>query len=189
MLLLGISIDEDGFTQPIVTFAENESYIVIDGFHRTRVGKELETIRTRLNGYLPITVIRPDREGRCDRIASTIRHNRTRGKHTITGMTEIVVELKRRNHSNEWIARELGMDADEILRLSQISGLAEMFKDKEFSEAWETTDPTVLENDIMEHELEEHEDLETEDIVQNSENNRKNEIKQDSNNVYVPRLL
>jgi ParB-like chromosome segregation protein Spo0J len=103
MMLLGISIDEDGFTQPIVTFAEDDNYTVIDGFHRTRVGKELATITNRLHGYLPITVIRPDREGRCDRIASTIRHNRARGKHTIGGMTDIVVELKRRNHSNEWI--------------------------------------------------------------------------------------
>jgi ParB-like chromosome segregation protein Spo0J len=133
MVLLGISIEEDGFTQPIVAFPEDEHYKVVDGFHRNRVGKEIPTITQRLKGYLPITLIRPDREGKADRIASTIRHNRARGKHTITGMTDIIVELKRRNHSNEWIARELGMDADEILRLSQISGLAEMFADKDFS--------------------------------------------------------
>lgn len=137
MVLLGISIDEDGFTQPIVTIQENGQYTVIDGFHRNRVGKEIPEINAKLKGYLPITIIRPDREGRCDRIASTIRHNRARGKHTISGMTDIVVELKRRNWSNEKIARELGMDPDEILRLSQISGLAEMFADQEFSEAWE----------------------------------------------------
>lgn len=139
MVLLGISIDEDGFTQPIVTFKEDGNYTVIDGFHRNRVGREIEPIRERIHNYLPITVIRPDREGRCDRIASTIRHNRARGKHTIAGMTDIIVELKRRNWSNEKIGRELGMDPDEILRLSQISGLAEMFADKEFSEAWEAT--------------------------------------------------
>lgn len=137
MVLLGISVDEDGFTQPIVTYKENGTFMVIDGFHRNRVGKEIMPIKMRLRGYLPITIIRPDREGRCDRIASTIRHNRARGKHTISGMTDIIVELKRRNWSNEKIGRELGMDADEILRLSQISGLAEMFADKEFSEAWE----------------------------------------------------
>jgi ParB-like chromosome segregation protein Spo0J len=138
MVLLGISIEEDGFTQPIVAFPENDIYKVVDGFHRNRVGKEIPAITQRLKGYLPVTLIRPDREGKSDRIASTIRHNRARGKHTITGMTDIIVELKRRNHSNEWIARELGMDADEILRLSQISGLAEMFADKEFSQAWTT---------------------------------------------------
>lgn len=156
MLLLGISIDEDGYTQPIVTFREDENYVVIDGFHRNRVGKEIESIRERVHGYLPVTVIRPDREGRCDRIASTIRHNRARGKHSITGMTDIIVELKRRNWSNEKIGRELGMDADEILRLSQISGLAEMFADKEFSEAWSTNRiEEITESEIDDDELDE----------------------------------
>jgi ParB-like chromosome segregation protein Spo0J len=147
MILLGVSIDEDGFTQPIVTFSEEvNTYTVIDGFHRNRVGKEIGPIRERLKGYLPVTVIRPDREGRCDRIASTIRHNRARGKHTIGGMTDIVVELKRRNWSNEKIGRELGMDPDEILRLSQISGLAEMFADRNFSEAWEAENVLAPDN-------------------------------------------
>lgn len=141
MELLKTSIQEDGFTQPIVTFKnEADTFTVIDGFHRNRVGREVEEIKAKLLGYLPVTVIRPDREGRCDRIASTIRHNRARGKHTIAGMTDIVVELRRRNWSNDKIARELGMDADEILRLCQISGLAEMFADREFSEAWEAAE-------------------------------------------------
>lgn len=151
MELLSISIEEDGYTQPIVTFQENSHFTVIDGFHRNRVGKEIEAIRKKVRGYLPITIIREDREGRCDRIASTIRHNRARGKHTITGMTDIIIELKKRNWSNEKIARELGMDADEILRLSQISGLAEMFKDREFSEAW--TAENILEKELTEDDL------------------------------------
>lgn len=153
MKLLAISVGEDGYTQPIVTSFEEGHYTVIDGFHRTRVGKEDNTIIERVKGYLPVTIINSDREGRCDRIASTIRHNRARGKHTIAGMTDIIVELKRRNHSNEWIARELGMDADEILRLSQISGLAEMFADKQFSEAWEAEN--VLDNPESEQDEEE----------------------------------
>lgn len=141
MQLLAVSIDEDGYTQPIVAFTENgnNEYTVIDGFHRHRVGKEIPGITERVKGYLPITVIRQDREGRGDRIASTIRHNRARGKHTISGMTDIIVELKRRNWSDKKIGKELGMEPDEVLRLSQISGLAEMFKDREFSEAWEAT--------------------------------------------------
>ncbi len=156
MLLLGISNEEDGYTQPIVAFQDEGQYTVVDGFHRNRVGKEIAAIRERIHGYLPVTLIRADREGKSDRIASTIRHNRARGKHTITGMTDIIVELKRRNWSNEKIASELGMDADEILRLSQISGLAEMFKDKDFSMAWTTdnpeeiTDATKLEDDEIE---------------------------------------
>jgi ParB-like chromosome segregation protein Spo0J len=137
MKLLELSIDEDGYTQPIVAFPENGGFEVVDGFHRHRVGKESKTISKRVKGYLPITAIRPDREGRADRIASTIRHNRARGKHQVQAMSEIVQELSRRNWNDAKISRELGMDADEVLRLKQISGLAEMFADKEFSEAWE----------------------------------------------------
>lgn len=140
MKLLELSIDEDGYTQPIVAFPENGGYEVVDGFHRHRVGKESKTVSKRVKGYLPITAIRPDREGRADRIASTIRHNRARGKHQVQAMSEIVQELARRNWSDAKIARELGMDADEVLRLKQISGLAEMFADRAFSEAWEISE-------------------------------------------------
>ena len=137
MELLRHSINSDGYTQPIVSWKVEQGYEVIDGFHRHRVGKELEDVRNRVHGYLPIVQIKEDREGRNDRIASTIRHNRARGKHKIDAMSDIVIELKRRNWSDEKIGRELGMDADEVLRLTQITGLAEMFKDREFSEAWE----------------------------------------------------
>lgn len=137
MELLRHSINSDGYTQPIVSWKVEDRYEVIDGFHRHRVGKEMEDVRNRVHGYLPIVQIKEDREGRNDRIASTIRHNRARGKHKIDAMSDIVIELKRRNWSDEKIGKELGMDADEVLRLAQITGLAEMFKDREFSEAWE----------------------------------------------------
>jgi ParB-like chromosome segregation protein Spo0J len=137
MKLLHTSIKRDHYTQPIVVFPENNEFTVIDGFHRRRVGVEKKDIRDRLRGYLPVTVINSDREERSDRIAATIRHNRARGKHQVEAMSDIVVELSRRNHSDEWIAKELGMDPDEVLRLKQITGLAELFADREFSEAWE----------------------------------------------------
>lgn len=137
MELLRHSINSDGYTQPIVSWKVEDKYEVIDGFHRHRVGKEMEDVRNRVHGYLPLVQIKEDREGRSDRIASTIRHNRARGKHKIDAMSDIVIELKRRNWSDEKIGRELGMDADEVLRLTQITGLSEMFKDREFSEAWE----------------------------------------------------
>jgi len=86
---------------------------------------------------LPVVVINGDRTEKNDRIASTIRHNRARGKHQVAGMSEIVQELTKRNWSEVKIGRELGMEPDEVLRLKQIGGLAEMFADKEFSEAWE----------------------------------------------------
>lgn len=137
MELLHTSIQEDGYTQPIVVYQHDGIYEVVDGFHRNRVGKEYKDIHERIHGYLPVTIINDDRHEKADRIASTIRHNRARGKHRVEAMSDIVIELKRRNWSDQKIAKELGMDADEVLRLTQITGLAEMFADKDFSEAWE----------------------------------------------------
>jgi len=137
MQLLHTSIQEDGYTQPIVVYQHDGIYEVVDGFHRNRVGKEYKDIHDRIHGYLPVTIINDDRHDKADRIASTIRHNRARGKHRVEAMSDIVIELKRRNWSDNKIAKELGMDADEVLRLTQITGLAEMFADKDFSEAWE----------------------------------------------------
>lgn len=138
MELLHTSIKEDGYTQPIVVWKHDDYYEVVDGFHRNRVGKEYQDITERINGYLPVVVINEDVTDKGQRIASTIRHNRARGKHQVDAMSNIVLDLKKRNWSNEKIAKKLGMDADEVLRLSQIGGLAEMFMDKNFSEAWET---------------------------------------------------
>lgn len=137
MELLHTSIQEDGYTQPIVVWYHDGIYEVVDGFHRNRVGKEYADIRERIHGYLPVVVINNDREDKGDRIASTIRHNRARGKHKVEAMSDIVLDLKKRNWSDAKIAKELGMDADEVLRLAQIQGLAEMFADREFSQAWE----------------------------------------------------
>lgn len=140
MELLEISIMNDGYTQPIVTFPNDGKIEVVDGFHRNRVGKESEIVKQRINGYLPIVAIRKEQSGKNDRIASTIRHNRARGKHVVDAMSEIVIELKNRNWTNQRISRELGMDEDEILRLCQITGLQELFKDEDFSKAWEIED-------------------------------------------------
>lgn len=139
MELLRLSISADGYTQPIVSMLNDDllSREVIDGFHRNRVGKECEEIQKRVHGYLPVVTINEDRKKINDRMASTIRHNRARGKHKIEAMSDIVIDLKKRNWSDEKIAKNLGMDADEVLRLCQIGGLSELFSDKEFSQAWE----------------------------------------------------
>lgn len=137
MELLRTSIGNDGYTQPIVSWNNGECYEVVDGFHRTRCGREYEEINERLHGYFPLTVINTDRQDKADRMASTIRHNRARGKHRVESMSDIVIELKRRNWSDKKIGKELGMDPDEVLRLTQITGLAEMFQNDEFSQAWE----------------------------------------------------
>lgn len=153
MELLHTSIQEDGYTQPIVVYQHDGIYEVVDGFHRNRVGKEYKDIHDRIYGYLPVTIINDDRHEKADRIASTIRHNRARGKHRVEAMSDIVIELKRRNWSDSKIAKELGMDADEVLRLTQITGLAEMFADKDFSEAWEVD--KLDENDFVDERFEE----------------------------------
>jgi ParB-like chromosome segregation protein Spo0J len=133
MRLLELSIEQDGYTQPIVTWLRGDGcYEVVDGFHRHKVGKKMGLT------HLPVVVINEGRLAKADRIASTIRHNRARGKHAVSAMSDIVQELARRNWNDKKIARELGMDADEVLRLKQISGLAEMFADKDFSEAWDS---------------------------------------------------
>lgn len=137
MRLLELSIAADGFTQPIVVWPAGDNNEVVDGFHRTRVGKESPVVRDRLHRRLPVTRINPERSDKPDRIAATIRHNRARGKHGVDAMSNIVLELHRRNWTDKKISKELGMDADEVLRLRQITGLAEMFADREFSEAWE----------------------------------------------------
>lgn len=140
MELLEVSIMNDGYTQPIVTWPRDNIAEVVDGFHRSRVGKESLVVRERVQGYLPIVGIRKEQSGKKDRIASTIRHNRARGKHQIDAMSEIVIELKNRNWKNSRIARELGMDEDEILRLCQITGLQELFKDDDFNKSWVASD-------------------------------------------------
>jgi ParB-like chromosome segregation protein Spo0J len=149
MKLLVRSILQDGYTQPIVAWLNGAGYEVVDGFHRNRVGRENEDIAKRIHGYLPLAVINTDRAERGDRMAATIRHNRARGKHKVEGMSDIVVELKRRNWSDERIGRELGMEQDEVLRLCQITGLADLFSDQEFSKSWDV-EGEVNESDFQE---------------------------------------
>ena len=138
MKLLEHSISEDGYTQPVVTWRRDDNIReVVDGFHRERIARESKSVVARVRGYLPVTTINDGRSDRSDRIASTIRHNRARGKHRVAAMSEIVQELAKRNWSDQRIAKELGMEPDEVLRLKQITGLAELFSNREFSEAWE----------------------------------------------------
>jgi ParB-like chromosome segregation protein Spo0J len=136
MRLLHISIQEDGYTQPIVCFYDQskDEYVVVDGFHRTRVGTERRDIRERIHGYLPVVVIDKPLD---ERMASTIRHNRARGKHAVSPMSDLVATLYRGGWADDRIAKELGMELDEVLRLKQITGLPEIFADREYSRAWE----------------------------------------------------
>lgn len=136
MRLLELSIWEDGFTQPVVCYYDEEKdiYIVVDGFHRYTILKTSKRIKKREKGMLPIVVIKKEIG---ERMASTIRHNRARGSHNVDLMSNLVAELIEMGKSDRWIAKHLGMEADELLRLKQITGLAALFKDRDFSKAWE----------------------------------------------------
>ncbi len=136
MKLLYDSIKEDGYTMPIVCYydSEKDKYIIVDGFHRYSIMKLHKDIYDREEGCLPVSIIQKDLS---DRMASTIRHNRARGSHDIDLMSNIVAELIEMGKSNQWICKHLGMEVDEVLRLKQITGLASLFKDEEFSKSWE----------------------------------------------------
>lgn len=136
MKLLYDSIKADGYTMPIVCVYDesNDKYVIVDGFHRYRVMLEYRDIYDREKGYLPVAVIDKPID---QRIASTIRHNRARGSHDVDLMSNIVKELHEFGRSDNWISKHLGMDMDEILRLKQITGLAYLFKEHEFSKSWE----------------------------------------------------
>lgn len=137
MQLLELSIWEDGYTMPCVCYylKEADRYEIVDGFHRYMVMKTSKRIYDRENGMLPVTVINKDIS---ERMASTIRHNRARGAHSVELMSNIVSELTKSGMSDAWIMRNIGMNKDELLRLKQITGLAELFANKEFgkSEDW-----------------------------------------------------
>lgn len=136
MELLETSIWEDGYTQPVVTFYDEsiKKYIVVDGFHRYLTLKRSPRIWKREKGMLPIVVID---KAIGERMASTIRHNRARGSHNVELMSSIVAELVEMGKGDAWICKHIGMSKDELLRLKQITGVAALFKNRDFSEAWE----------------------------------------------------
>jgi ParB-like chromosome segregation protein Spo0J len=138
MKLLKVSIEEDGYTQPVVSDKKKENLrIVVDGFHRSRCGKEYTSIKEKNHGYIPVTTIRDNKTNISDKMASTIRHNRARGTHAIKGMSDIVLALVRGGWSDVDICKHLGMDAEEVIRLKQITGLKEAFGNHEFSKSWD----------------------------------------------------
>ena len=135
MKLLYESIKNDGYTMPVVCYYDKfeDKYVIVDGFHRYRIMLEHADIYEREKGLLPVSVINKQLD---QRIASTIRHNRARGNHDVDLMGNIVKELHELGRSDAWISRHLGMDRDEILRLKQITGLAALFRDVKFGQAW-----------------------------------------------------
>lgn len=141
MRLLYESIKADGYTMPIVCYYSKteDEYVIVDGFHRYRIMLEHRDIYEREKGLLPVSIINKPMD---QRMASTVRHNRARGKHDVDLMSNIVKELHELGRSDAWIAKHLGMDRDEVLRLKQITGLAALFKDINFGQAWSPVEET-----------------------------------------------
>ena len=140
MQLLYDSIYTDGYTMPVVCSydKEKDTYILVDGFHRFLIMKTHEDIYKREHGKLPVVLLYTDDEA--NRMSSTIRHNRARGTHDINIMSSIVGQLHKLGRTDKWIKQHLGMSEDEVLRLKQITGLADLFAGKEFSKSWEPDD-------------------------------------------------
>lgn len=141
MKLLARSIEADGYTQPCVTWPTGDEHEIVDGFHRNRVAREVPAVRERVRGYLPVVAIRSERADLSDRMASTVRHNRARGEHSVEAMSALVHDCYLAGWPDEKIQAELGMDLDEVVRLKQLTGLAALFRDREFSQAWEACEP------------------------------------------------
>ena len=139
MELLEISIWEDGYTQPVVTVRdeENDQWVVVDGYHRYQTMLNSKRIYEREQGLLPVVVLD---KAMGDRMASTIRHNRARGSHNIELMSSIVSELVEMGKGDHWICKHIGMSKDELLRMKQITGLASLFANDDFSKSWEPQD-------------------------------------------------
>jgi ParB-like chromosome segregation protein Spo0J len=137
MELLYQSILNDGYTMPIVSYKESEKIRIVDGFHRRETERRNIDISTSTLGRVPITNIRNEQGSTSDRMASTIRHNRARGSHNIELMSQIVSELVEMGKGDPWICKHIGMSPDELLRMKQITGLASLFSNKDFSDSWE----------------------------------------------------
>lgn len=150
MKLLYTSIKHDGYTQPIVTIwdAEKQKYVIVDGFHRYASMVYNKDLRDLNNSEVPIVVLDKDIN---DRMASTIRHNRARGKHSVDGMSNIVLKMLKNGWDDAAICNELGLETEELVRLKYVTGFAKLYEGKQFSQAWETTNQIDLRNKYNEN--------------------------------------
>jgi ParB-like chromosome segregation protein Spo0J len=140
MKMLYESIANDGYTMPIVSFPDEDTIKIVDGFHRRETERRNKDISESTMGYLPLSTIRSSQTDKSNRMASTILHNRARGSHNIELMSQIVSELVEMGKGDPWICKHIGMSIDELLRMKQITGLASLFQNKDFSDSWDARD-------------------------------------------------
>lgn len=136
MKLLHTSIASDGYTQPVVAIFDPEAAggegrnIIVDGYHRYTVMRKYSDIADMTAGYLPVVILD---KSPADRIASTVRHNRARGKHSVAGMGNLVFQMLAEGESDEDICNKLGLEAEELSRLKHITGYSKLYADAEYS--------------------------------------------------------
>lgn len=149
MQLLYISIKEDGYTQPVVTVYDKEKdrYVIIDGFHRYFVCKTQKDILERNHGMLPIVVLNKTIN---ERMAATVRHNRARGSHAVTGMSNLVFNMLKNGWSEAQICKELGMEAEEVVKLKYVTGFSKLFENVEYGKSWKTEHQIQQEKEYFE---------------------------------------
>lgn len=147
MELLYTSIKEDGYTQPIVTVwdPDDEMFEIVDGFHRYMTTQMYDDIKERSDGRVPITVIDTDEKN--ERRASTVRHNRARGEHSITGKGEVVFGMLDDGWEDEEICKELGMEKDELARIKHTTGFAKLFDETDYQQSWKATQQLEIERE------------------------------------------
>ena len=148
MRLLYVSISHDGYTQPVVTVYDDtkDEYVIVDGFHRYTTMRLNQDIADRNNGLLPVVVIDKSIN---DRMASTVRHNRARGKHSVSGMANMVFQMLENGWTDEAICAELGVEADELVRLKHVTGFSKLFENVEYRRSWETKRQIQLRSEYM----------------------------------------
>jgi ParB-like chromosome segregation protein Spo0J len=134
--LLALSIRQDGYTQPLVTYydASIDKYIIVDGFHRFLCCTRFIDIHASTGGFVPCVVLDKPIESR---MASTVRHNRARGKHSVAGMSRLVLTLIASGKSDEDVCVELGMESEELTRLKHVTGFSKLFDAHTYTCAWE----------------------------------------------------
>ena len=136
----GFSISDDELKAKIAEADANPENIgyqknLGSALYRYATMKNNPDIAARTNGHLPVVVID---KAINDRMASTVRHNRARGKHSVAGMSNMVFEMLDNGWSDADICNELGMEPEELLRLKHITGFSKLFKDVEYKKAWQS---------------------------------------------------
>ncbi len=144
LALLAASVRADGFTQPVVVVREGDRWVVVDGYHRWYVAKSYPDIRERYHGLLPVVVLEKSPN---ERMASTVRHNRARGRHSVKGMSNLVYQMLENGATDEEICKNLGMEGEELIRLKHVTGIAKLFANHEYGKAWKTRRQVIVEKD------------------------------------------